>query len=462
MPLLSSKKGTWFFFDIIQLCIDQIIINSAFFLSFLIRYGKIDILTILAEKPYLYFLLYSNVLWIILTHFYDAYHNKRTVTIYRVVKLNLKITIIHFFLATAFLSVHQVEYYPTKQLFITYSMIIQGVILWRVAGISFIRQMRLRGYFIEQYVVMGNEYDAKTIEKFLQEHKEFGLKGAGYIKPETIENKEKLLNILKKKRSERIFYCSYNLPQNILDTLLQLSVNHHIDVTMIPIMSQDYGTQIEISQIGKLPVMHLTHSPLEELHNRQLKRFFDVLFSVLVFIFVLSWLFPVIALLIKVTSNGPVFFLQPREGEKGQTFMCFKFRTMYLHNNIEFKQASKNDPRITPIGRLLRKTSLDELPQFINVLKGDMSIVGPRPHPIPLNEGFKNKIKDFGYRHAIKPGITGLAQAKGFRGETKKSEEMENRVKFDHYYISKWTFLLEIKVFFLTIVQLLKGDSNAF
>ena len=203
--------------------------------------------------------------------------------------------------------------------------------------------------------------------------------------------------------------------------------------------------------------------PLEDISSRFKKRFFDLVFSSFVFITVLWWLLPLIALIIKLDSKGPVFFIQSRAGRNNQNFSVFKFRTMkVVEATDQFEQAKKNDPRITRIGAYLRKYSLDELPQFINVLFGDMSVVGPRPHPLKLNDQFQKIIDKYMVRHFVKPGITGWAQVNGYRGETKDSIDMENRVKFDIHYLENWTAMLDVKIVFMTIINMIRGEDNAY
>ncbi|MCC5936761.1 MAG: sugar transferase [Lunatimonas sp.] len=186
----------------------------------------------------------------------------------------------------------------------------------------------------------------------------------------------------------------------------------------------------------------------------QLKRAFDILVSATLFLFVFSWLFPLIALSIKLDSKGPVLFRQLRHGKDNVPFYCFKFRTMHPNREADFKQATRNDPRVTRIGSFLRKTSLDELPQFMNVLIGEMSIVGPRPHALPMNDRFSAEINNFMYRHAVRPGITGLAQAKGFRGETKTFYDIYSRCKLDIFYVDNWSLLLDMKIIAWTAISL--------
>ena len=177
---------------------------------------------------------------------------------------------------------------------------------------------------------------------------------------------------------------------------------------------------------------------------------------------IFSWLYPIIFILIKINSKGPVFFVQRRNGLKNRPFGCIKFRTMSFDRNAKFIQATKNDARITGVGKFLRKSSIDELPQFINVFLGNMSLIGPRPHPIKLNEEFSLLISNIMSRHYVKPGITGLAQCMGYRGETQTLADMENRVRLDRHYIENWSFWLDIKIIFLTVVSLMRGSDKAY
>ncbi|TDN40068.1 exopolysaccharide biosynthesis polyprenyl glycosylphosphotransferase [Hymenobacter sp. UV11] len=192
------------------------------------------------------------------------------------------------------------------------------------------------------------------------------------------------------------------------------------------------------------------------------KRVFDFLFASLVIIFLLSWLVLIIALLIKLESKGPVFFKQLRTGKNGLPFYCLKFRSMRISADADLKQASKGDSRITKVGAFLRKSSMDELPQFFNVLKGEMSVVGPRPHMLSHTEYYSKAIDNFMERHIIMPGITGLAQVSGYRGETKEVESMAKRVDADIKYVYNWSFLLDVKIVLLTVSQTFKSDENAF
>jgi putative colanic acid biosynthesis UDP-glucose lipid carrier transferase len=215
-------------------------------------------------------------------------------------------------------------------------------------------------------------------------------------------------------------------------------------------------TRVKGRYLRKFPVAIFNES------QQMLKRSFDIVLSLGLMVFVFSWLFPLIAILIKITSRGPVFFQQLRHGKNNVPFFCYKFRTMYVNDQADTKQATRDDPRVTWIGKFLRKSSLDELPQFINVIRGEMSIVGPRPHAMPMNYKFSAEIDNFMFRHTVKPGITGLAQAKGFRGETKDFYDIYSRCKLDIFYVNNWSPILDLKIIIWTVFSLLLNKSKAY
>ena len=217
----------------------------------------------------------------------------------------------------------------------------------------------------------------------------------------------------------------------------------------------NHGT---LKRMGGISLMAMRKEPLTQLHNILLKRLFDIVFSALF----LVTLFPVILLVvgvgIKISSPGPIFFRQRRNGQMGREFGCFKFRAM----QSDVKQATRDDPRVTKFGRFLRKTSIDELPQFINVLIGDMSVVGPRPHMLRHTEEYSELINKYMVRHYVKPGITGWAQVTGYRGETRTVEEMAGRIRQDIWYIEHWSFSFDLYIIFLTVYNAVKGDRQAY
>ena len=220
--------------------------------------------------------------------------------------------------------------------------------------------------------------------------------------------------------------------------------------------------KLKTDTYGLSTVQSLREMPLSNDYNTFLKRLFDIIFSFLVITLLLSWLTPLIAFLIKLESSGPVFFKQTRNGIKYKEFTCFKFRSMIENSDADIQQATKNDLRVTRLGKILRKTSLDELPQFFNVLIGDMSVVGPRPHMTRENERYSKTVNKFMVRHFVKPGITGLAQVKGYRGEIETEEDIVNRVKYDIYYLENWSLLLDLNIVFLTSINFITGQKKAY
>ena len=247
-----------------------------------------------------------------------------------------------------------------------------------------------------------------------------------------------------------------------LNYFFELGDRHCMRLKFVPDFSLISKNHFSASNFANFHVIKPRYEPLQNAYNRLAKRIFDLVFSILVIVFILSWLYPLIAILIKRQSKGPVLFKQLRTGKKNEPFWCYKFRSMYVNIGDESQQARKDDDRITPIGKFLRRTSLDEMPQFFNVLMGKMSVVGPRPHMIKHTSDYNDHINNFMVRHFVKPGITGLAQVSGLRGETKKVSDMKRRVTTDIKYVQRWSLITDIKICLITVLVTLKGDENAF
>ena len=257
-------------------------------------------------------------------------------------------------------------------------------------------------------------------------------------------------------------YVSENIVREELNQIIELSDASFVKVKLLPQFKTDFLKSYTLKLIDNINIIDVNYLPLDHAFNRFLKRSFDVLFSSIMLLFVLSWLYPIIALAIFLESRGPILFKQYRNGKNNEVFRCLKFRTMYLNEEADQKWATKNDHRITYFGAILRRTSLDELPQLINVLIGNMTIVGPRPLPVKLNEQYINQIKSYSQRHTFKPGITGLAQALGHRGEIKDLRAIKNRVTLDRFYLNNWSVFLDVKIIFITFFELIKGQDTAY
>lgn len=268
------------------------------------------------------------------------------------------------------------------------------------------------------------------------------------------------------KKTVKEVYCSLSPGRQeeleIIKPIIHLCETNFIKFVYVPNMDGYPRHRMRLSKVGRTVVVQLHEEPLDNPIARTAKRTFDIIISGLFVILAFWWIYLIVGVIIKKTSPGPIFFKQQRTGYNGTSFDCLKFRSMKVCADADLKQATKDDPRKTPFGNFIRKTSIDELPQFLNVLKGDMSIIGPRPHMNHHTEIYSSLISDYMVRHLVKPGITGWAQINGCRGETKTVEDMENRVEHDIWYIEHWSLALDIEIFFRTIWQVVSGDKQAY
>ena len=248
----------------------------------------------------------------------------------------------------------------------------------------------------------------------------------------------------------------------IISNIITYCENHFIHFFHVPSVRNYLKRRMFFEMMGNVPILSIRQEPLAQPENRLIKRTFDVACSLLFLCTLFPFIYLIVGAAIKLSSPGPVFFKQKRSGLNGREFWCYKFRSMRVNAQSDTLQATLHDPRKTRVGNFLRKSNLDELPQFINVLRGDMSIVGPRPHMLKHTEEYSKLISRYMVRHLVKPGITGWAQVNGFRGETKELWQMEGRVRMDIWYIEHWTFLLDIFILFKTVYNAVKGDKEAY
>ncbi len=244
--------------------------------------------------------------------------------------------------------------------------------------------------------------------------------------------------------------------------LAQAAETNMIRFKFVPDFHLFVNRNIHIDFVDDIPILSLRSEPLDDITARIKKRLFDIVFSFFVITLILSWLVPVMAILIKLNSKGPVFFVQLRSGRDNKAFPCYKFRTLKVNKEADTKQVTLNDTRITRLGKFLRKTNLDELPQFFNVFVGSMSVVGPRPHMLRHTEDFSRILNEYMIRHFVKPGVTGWAQVHGFRGEIKQKDQLRKRIEHDIWYLENWSLWLDLRIIFLTIYVTIKGDKNAY
>ena len=283
-----------------------------------------------------------------------------------------------------------------------------------------------------------------------------------------IGNLEQLDESIKQNEIDEVVIALSSQPPELLDEIIRICNINAVRIHIIPDYFRFLSSRFQISSIGNFPIITARQEPLEEANRRFFKRSFDIVFSFLVLVFLLSWLYPIIALLIKLDSKGKVLFVQKRIGAKNQMFECYKFRTLTSESSQEteaFKPVLMGDKRVTTLGNFLRKSNIDELPQFFNVLKGDMSVVGPRPHAIPYQDLYGKVFEEIKMRHNVRPGLTGWAQVNGMRGDVEDEKENNRRtimrMKYDLWYIENWTMRLDIQIILMTIWQMIKGDTKA-
>lgn len=357
----------------------------------------------------------------------------------------------------------------SRSLFLTYSLIFFfGLLIFYRVLYSYLRIRREKGIHVNKVLIVGITDTTRLLKKIIQNNPILGYKFIGFLNHETVDDSDLLGNpntitsLVEKHQIEMVFLSSKALSQSdSLSNYLSLCENRGIRLRLIP--EYDYSMYIRShgETVGSISLINPQLIPLDYFSARLIKRSFDLIISSLTILFILSWLFPLIAILIKLSSRGPVLFKQERTGMNNKTFKCLKFRSMQVNPEANKKQAKANDPRITIIGRLLRKTNLDEFPQFINVFLGQMSVVGPRPHMLAHTDQYSELIEKYRSRHYVKPGITGWAQVNGFRGETDQLWKMEKRVEYDTYYIENWTIWFDFKIVILTLFDKSVYD-NAF
>ena len=322
-----------------------------------------------------------------------------------------------------------------------------------------------RSYFGGNYrktIIIGSSIESQNLELFFYKNKQ-----AGYLHKKTFSDVSKKsildsINFVKEQEIDEIYCSTENINDQEVKALIKFCDNNLKTIKFIPNSTKLNSKKLIYETYDSLPILSLRRVPLQDSVNLFFKRLIDIIISLAVIVFVLSWLTPIIALFIKKESDGPVFFKQTRNGINYEEFSCLKFRSMIVNENAHKLQATKGDTRVTKIGAFLRKTSLDEMPQFINVLLGDMSVVGPRPHMIKENDKYYKTVDKYMLRHVIKPGITGLAQVSGYRGEVEKESDIVNRIKFDIYYLENWSILLDVKIILRTILNSIKGEDKAY
>ncbi len=432
---------------------------SGYFISF-------NNLVTLLQSNYFELQLFFNIAWIVSAFVIQIHDTTRTTPFEVHLRRLINALGLYLLFIFAFIGIKGQDFYKLF-VFQSYFLTALGLTFFHIAFILFMKYWRRIGYNFRYVLIIGYGELARELRKFFIFHPEHGYKFLGYFDDHFTGNQVKgrvdeVQKFVRQNRVDEIYCCLPNVDPDKVQRLIEFTEDNFIKIKIIPDFRGFPYKSLEVQLYDYIPVLKLRPQPLDEPFNRFVKRTFDVVFSFLIITLFLWWLVPLIAFLIKVDSKGPAFFKQKRHGKDNKPFVCYKFRTMVVNEEADIKQATKDDPRITNLGKLLRITSLDEIPQFFNVLSGEMSVIGPRPHPLQLNLDYKPQIDKFMLRHSVKPGITGLAQAKGYRGETSNLLSMKNRVKLDKFYVENWSLLFDIKIIFLTLNLILRRNDNAY
>lgn len=344
--------------------------------------------------------------------------------------------------------------------------------LGRLLSRSMIKGLRRKGIDRNVVVYVGAGHNLAYLYDCMMSDLSIGYKVLGYFEdqpsthlPQKLERLGTVNQVIDWLSNNHVdsLYC--NLPSSRSDEIIKI-INycdkHFIHFYSVPNVRNYIHRAMEVEMIEDMPVLTLRKEPLQLWYNRLFKRAFDILVSFIFIVGFFWWIYIIVAIITKITMPGPVLFKQKRNGLLGEEFTCLKFRSMKVNADADKVQATKDDPRKTKWGNIMRKTNIDELPQFLNVLMGDMSIVGPRPHMLLHTEEYSALIDKYMVRHWVKPGITGWAQVTGARGETHELWQMEERIKKDIWYIENWSPYLDIKIMIKTVTNVFKGDKQAY
>ncbi len=443
---------------------DTVVLNIAFGLGVYLRFYSVSSFEFqsqpsfdLIKSNYIGLLLFINVSWFFISNSQKIYNLQHFTSKNRYVFAVVSAIVLQLLITVAFNGLIKTFY---SRIFLLYTYISFSVFLFIGRRlISFVYLKRLKKAKSQNAIVLiGTKAQLSEVKEFLGNNISTETQKLIELEPAGIQLQE-LQKINSVSPISELYVSLSGHYENEVEELSLFCDNHFIRLRLVFNWKKVSSQNINVVNFSQTNILKLSLTPLDDQYNALLKRGFDLVFSLLVTVLLFSWLFPIIAIAVKLSSPGPVFFKQKRSGINNKGFNCYKFRSMRQNSEADSKQATQNDPRITKVGAFLRKTSLDELPQFINVIKGQMSIVGPRPHMLKHTEEYSNLVGNFMNRHAIKPGITGLAQIKGFRGEIDDFALLQNRVRLDRFYVNNWTLFFDVKIVFLTIFTMFKDHK---
>ncbi len=447
------------------LLFDLLLLNGCFVFTHLAHFGFTS--TTLTPE-FIGFGFYINFIWLAIAFSFRLYNSHRMEKIKRILIPTLISIVLFFFFFLLYFQV--VEFNYLRRDAVKYYFVVFAVLMIVLKSVEHI----FLPYFIRlinkplNAVIVGYSQSARELRHFFENDPWSNYHFLGYFTEKAkrneliIGNFTEIKSFLEKEKVDDVFLLLNHIPKDLQKEVANITKNQSTSIHLVPELSTFAMMNVSYAEFGHQPVLNIERGPLSKLHNQLLKRAFDILLSSIVILTLLTWIVPILWLINKLLYKQGVFFLQARNGLNNVHFRCIKFRSMYENQQADKAGAGKKDHRVTPLGRLLRKTSIDELPQFINVLLGHMSVVGPRPHMLRHTALYRKTLKEFMVRHTVKPGLTGLAQVSGFRGSIFNEKHLRNRVKMDIKYIEDWTFWMDIKIIMLTVLSVFKGDKNAF
>ena len=428
-------------------------------------------LTIQTNNLFYSFAFFVNFIWITISLAFGLYDEKSVIAFEVFSQKTAKVYFLWLVL-TVMILVYAAEIHTISEHIIFFSFFsLLGISANRLFYLGIKKYLSQQHDMINRVLILGFNDTAKKLAKYLEED---GLNTQlmGFVENDenmdelttypVYANIENAVNVAKQLNVHEIFSTITPEQNNIIYRLIRDSEEQCMRFKVVPSLSSHVNRDVVIDFIKDLPVLSMRADPLEDVGNRMKKRIFDVVVSGLVIIFILTWLIPLVAILILLDSRGPVFFTQLRTGLTDNPFYCYKFRTMRVNNESDSKQATKHDSRVTRLGAFLRKTSIDEFPQFFNVFRGEMSLVGPRPHMLKHTSEYAKIVEHYMIRQMLKPGITGWAQVNGLRGEISNPMQIQQRVACDLWYLEHWSIWLDIKIMFLTVHKVFVGDKQAY
>jgi len=458
------------YFKLLFVIWDVTLLNAAIVLSAFTRFGSLDKLFL---KEVQTISLLSNLIWITLLLYRDSYRIIRIEPIESILKRTIKKVILHAAITAIFVVFLKYSDISRLRLVYFYFFFFGLLMVSRYLSMKLLKYIRAKGYNFRNFIIIGANDTGERMRKILAKDLTFGYRFLGFfdekvdpfafISYPVLGGFDAIEDFVQKEKVDEMYVALHIDNIAVINKIIQICEHYMVRIKFIPdFQLYTKSNKVEMSFYENTPVLMFRPEPLEFTVNRLMKKVFDVGFSLAVILLIFPWLFPILMLIIKVESPGPVFFRQERSGRDNKTFTCLKFRSMSLNGLADSKQAKKGDSRVTRFGAFIRKTSIDELPQFFNVFWGDMSVVGPRPHMVNHTKQYTELINNYLVRQYAKPGITGWAQVNGYRGETRELIDMENRVEYDIWYIENWSLLLDIKIVMKTVINVFKGEENAY